>query len=217
LTAVRDTPICSWGGAPDDGAQLREGSVFCIGVVVAIAMVSASAAPASMLEADANGQASRTEASVATTRIEIPASVRAEHEAIHSLLVQATEAPGRVGAAAKALAEVLHPHFVREEEIALPPLGLLARLAAGDGVASEMTETLAMTDALARELPRMLEEHKRIRTAVENLRVAARADQSVKYERLAEQLALHAQTEEEVLYPAAILVGEVIRRRTESK
>ena len=70
-----------------------------------------------------------------------------------------------------------------------------------------------MTDALKRELPQMLEEHKGIRVAVENLRVAARADNADKYERLANDLALHAQTEEEVLYPAAILVGDIIRAR----
>jgi hypothetical protein len=63
----------------------------------------------------------------------------------------------------------------------------------------------------------MLDEHKRIRAAVEELRVAARAEQSIRYEQLAEQLALHAQTEEEVLYPAAILVGEIVRARSAGK
>jgi iron-sulfur cluster repair protein YtfE (RIC family) len=70
-----------------------------------------------------------------------------------------------------------------------------------------------MTDALRRELPQMLEEHKAIRAAVESLRVAARADNAEKYERLANDLALHAQTEEELLYPAAILVGDIVRAR----
>lgn len=147
-------------------------------------------------------------------KVEIPKSVQAEHAAIHSTLVEATRASGRVGDAAKELAKVLHPHFVREEEIALPPLGMLAMLAAGSDVPEAVqAEVLAMTNALKAELPRMLEEHKHIRVAVEKLRVAARADQSVKYQELAEQLALHAQTEEEVLYPAAILVGDIIRAR----
>jgi iron-sulfur cluster repair protein YtfE (RIC family) len=74
-----------------------------------------------------------------------------------------------------------------------------------------------MTDSLKSELPRMLEEHKKIRVAVDKLRVAARAEQSTKYEQLAEQLALHAQTEEEVLYPAGMLVGDIIRARLQSK
>jgi iron-sulfur cluster repair protein YtfE (RIC family) len=127
-------------------------------------------------------------------------------------LKEATRAMGRVGPAAQELAKILHPHFVREEEIALPPLGLLARLAGGDFTA-DMVDILPMTDALKRELAQMLEEHKAILAAVENLRVAARAENAEKYERLANDLALHAQTEEELLYPAAILVGELIRAR----
>ena len=145
-------------------------------------------------------------------RVEIPRSVQTEHEAIHNTLKEATRAMGRVGSAAQELAKILHPHFVREEEIALPPLGLLSRLAGGDFTA-DMADTLPMTDALKRELPQMLEEHKAIRAAVENLRVAARAENAEKYERLANDLALHAQTEEELLYPAAILVGEMISAR----
>ena len=37
------------------------------------------------------------------------------------------------------------------------------------------------------------------------------------HEQLAETLAVHAQTEEEILYPAAILVGDIIRARMEKK
>lgn len=163
-------------------------------------------------------QSSATETTATTSKIQIPKSVQAEHQAIHAALSEAKQAPGRVGTAAKDLAEVLHPHFVREEEIALPPLGLLAPLAIGDHLPeSILSEALAMTDSLKSELPRMLEEHKKIRAAVDKLRLAARAEQATTYEQLAEQLALHAQTEEEVLYPAAVLVGDIIRAQLQSK
>jgi iron-sulfur cluster repair protein YtfE (RIC family) len=148
------------------------------------------------------------------TMVPIPESIEREHAAIHTLLVEATPAPGRVGSAAKALASVLHPHFVREEEIALPPLGLLAPLAAGTPIGEAvLADALAMTEALRAELPRMLDEHQRIRTAVEALRLAAAAEQATKFEELAAQLALHAQSEEELLYPAAVLVGDMLRAR----
>ena len=65
-------------------------------------------------------------------QITIPQSLQAEHHEIHEALAEATPAPGRVGAAAKELAAVLDPHFERENQIALPPLGLLAPLAAGE-------------------------------------------------------------------------------------
>ncbi len=146
----------------------------------------------------------------------IPQSLQTEHEEIHEALTNATRAPGRVGAAAKELAAVLHPHFERENQIALPPLGLLAPLAAGQTPAG-LQEALAMTDALRKELPRMLEEHKRIRAATEKLRIAAREEKAPGQEKLAETLAAHAQTEEEILYPAAILVGDIIRARITKK
>ena len=154
--------------------------------------------------------------SAQTRAIQIPQSLRTEHEAIHSALERATKAPGRVGAAAIELAAVLGPHFKREDEIALPPLGLLAPLAAGETPAG-MEAALAMTDALRKELPRMLEEHKRIRGANEKLLAAAREAKASIQEQFAEELALHARTEEEVLYPAAILVGDIIRARMAKK
>ena len=144
--------------------------------------------------------------------IAIPQSIQSEHDAIHDALTKATKAPGRVGVAARELAAVLGPHFKREDEIALPPLGLLAPLAAGETPAG-MKEALAMSDTLRHEMPRMLEEHKQIRAATEKLRTVAREDKAVMHAQFAEELAAHATSEEEVLYPAAILVGDIIRTR----
>jgi hypothetical protein len=146
------------------------------------------------------------------TLIRIPESMRAEHEEIHEALVRATKVAGTVGAAARELAAVLHPHFVREEEIALPPLGLLAPLARGES-GPEMRDVLPLTDSLRAELPRMLEEHKAIRAATIRLGGVARAEGNTAVERLAEQLTLHAQSEEELFYPAALLVGDLVRAR----
>ena len=70
-----------------------------------------------------------------------------------------------------------------------------------------------MSDTLRKELPRMLQEHTKIRAATEKLRVVAQKDKASAYEEFVEDLALHARSEEEVLYPAAILVGDVIRAR----
>lgn len=145
---------------------------------------------------------------------EIPASMRAEHEAIHAALERATKTPGAVGQAARALATVLHPHFVREEQIALPPLGLLAPLARGE-FTDAMLDVLPLTDSLRAELPHMLQEHVTIRAATEKLGQVARAERNATVVRLAEQLALHAKSEEEMFYPAAVLVGDVVRARAD--
>jgi hypothetical protein len=145
---------------------------------------------------------------------QIPGSIRAEHESIHSSLTEATKAPGRVGAAARALADVLHSHFVREEEIALPPLGMLARVASDSAIpAPEVSRVVTMTDSLERELPQMLQEHRAIEAAIVTLRTTAEEERSSEIVRLADQLALHARTEEEVLYPAAIVLGRLLKSR----
>ena len=146
--------------------------------------------------------------------LEIPESMRVEHGEIHAALERATALPGRVGEAARALAKVLHPHFEREEQIALPPLALLAPLARGEFTAA-MLQVLPMTDALRAELPRMLQEHVAIRAATTQLGEVAEAERNASVVQLAEQLAVHAKGEEEMFYPAAILVGELVRQRAE--
>ncbi len=140
----------------------------------------------------------------------IPKPLKVEHEELHGELVKAMKIPGRVGEAARTVATFLHQHFVHEEEFALPPLGLLAPLAEGK-FTPEMRQVLALTDKLKAELRQMLAEHQAIVGALKKLVVAAEADGKPEVVRFAEKLMLHAQTEEEVLYPAAILVGESVR------
>lgn len=174
----------------------------------------AAAALMTMTAAGVSAQRAQTsEGDMQQPTIHIPASIRAEHEEIHSALAAATKAPGRVGAAAKELAAILQPHFVREEQIALPPLGLLQPLSRGEFTPG-MRDVLPMTDSLRAELPRMLEEHKAIRAATERLGESARAEKNAAVARLAEQLAMHARSEEEVFYPAAVLVGDLVRTRS---
>jgi hypothetical protein len=138
-----------------------------------------------------------------------PTSIRHEHQEIHEALVRATREPGELGVAAKALRDTLDPHFRREEQIATPPLALLERLARGP-VTADMRAVLPMTQALERELPQMLAEHRRIGAARVRFEAAARKAGKAEYVRLSETLAAHALQEEQVLYPAAILVGRYV-------
>lgn len=142
---------------------------------------------------------------------QIPEAMRIEHAKLHAALVAATQAPGRVGEAAREVARVLDPHFEREEQIALPPLGLLPVLARGDEVTDAMAAVLPLTDSLEAELPQMLREHEQISAALEHLAAVAREEGQSEYAALAEEILLHAQTEEQVTYPAAIVVGKLLR------
>ena len=145
--------------------------------------------------------------------IQTPASIAREHHALHETLARAAKESGPVGAAAKDLEQALAPHFEREEEIATPPLGLLPALSKGD-VTAEMKAVLPLTEALERELPQMLREHEAIRAAVGRLRGAAVAAGRSDYVRFSDELAAHARQEEEILYPAAVLVGRYVAAKS---
>src|SRR3569832_1180697 len=96
-----------------------------------------------------NAQARATEASMGASKIQIPKSVKSEHEEIHSTLLEATKAPGRVGVAAKELDEKKQPQKMREEQIALPPKKHQTPKLAGDQLPENVvSEALSMTDSL---------------------------------------------------------------------
>ncbi len=59
-------------------------------------------------------------------KLKIPSSLKSEHKELHAELVRATKVKGTIGESAKSVAKVLHPHFVKEEEYALPPRIIIA-------------------------------------------------------------------------------------------
>src|SRR5262245_32537500 len=141
-----------------------------------------------------------------------PKPLTDEHAELHERLAEAIAAGGETARAAQELVKVLHPHFVREEQIAMPPLSLLPRLARGEA-GEDMRPALEMTRALERELPRMLEEHAAIKAGFRRLGEIAEKEGHVRVARAARRLVTHAETEEAVLYPAALLVGRVLEQR----
>jgi hypothetical protein len=143
-------------------------------------------------------------------KVKIPEPLKLEHEELHAELVRATKTGGKTEQAAKNVAKILHNHFVKEEDFALPPLGLLPLLAQGK-VDHKMRNILGMTDRLKAELPDMLREHKAVVMALKKLMTAAKKENKPEHAHFAEKLALHAKTEEDVLYPTAILIGEYIK------
>ena len=56
-------------------------------------------------------------------------------------------------------------------------------------------------------------EHRAIMGAVRAFALAAESDGDENCIRLAAELSVHAQLEEEVLYPAAVLVGELVKAK----
>ena len=145
-------------------------------------------------------------------KFEIPKPMKIEHDELHADLVKAIKAGGQTAEAAKIVAKALHSHFAKEEEYALPPLGLLTALSEGR-FEPRMADVLKMTDKLEAELPTMLSEHKDIVAALEKLVDAAKTENRPDVVHFAEKLMLHAQTEEQVSYPASLLIGRYVKSK----
>ena len=148
-----------------------------------------------------------------TARLEVPASIRREHQELHEQLDHAIRAGGRTGQAAQKVEDLLRPHLAKEEQYALPPLGMLRAFADGE-VPAGAEEVLALTERFRAEYPRMLQEHDAIAAALGELLVAARAEGHAEVAGFAQTLLRHAQSEEEILYPTAVLVGEYLKLLT---
>jgi hypothetical protein len=178
-------------------------SLLRSGLVLGVALSSTSAY--------AQDVHSQHHADTKASAMQTPPSIATEHRELHEVLARASKESGEVGRAAVELETALAPHFKREEEIATPPLGLLPKLAR-EGASADMRAVLPMTDALERELPQMLREHEVIRAAVTKFRAAAVKAGRDEYVRFSDGLAAHARQEEEILYPAAVLVGRYVKR-----
>lgn len=141
----------------------------------------------------------------------IPQSLKTDHENLHSELAAVISSGGKVAQKAQVVADTLHPHFLKEEESVLPPLGILLSLAEGEWtVASD--EILSMADKLEKEFSVMLYEHEQIVGALDDLDAAAKEEHNALAQKFVKDLKLHAQIEEQVLYPAVIVTGKYLRK-----
>jgi Hemerythrin HHE cation binding domain len=152
-------------------------------------------------------------ANLGATTPSVPQSVKGEHEELHAGLTRAINAGGETADAARRLERVLHPHFLKEEQYALPPLSLLPGLANGTvGADSPRAKAaIEMSDRLRAEYPQMLKEHAEVGAALERLIAAAGRENKPEVAEWARRLMAHARNEEEVLYPAAMLVGDYLK------
>lgn len=140
----------------------------------------------------------------------MPDSLRVEHEQLRADLEQAIRIGGRIGDAAKALQSLLHSHFRREDDTVFLGLGLLRSVAQGK-VTPGMYELIVKAERLKSELPEMLAEHDQIQKALERLGQEATREGRPQVAYFAARLLHHARMEEEVLYPAAIVLGEYLK------
>ncbi len=143
--------------------------------------------------------------------LQVPVSLKSGHDAIHTALRRGMREPGRTGEVARLVAQVMDGHMMREEKFALRPLGLLKALARGETPA-DLADAAVLAEGLRRELPQMIDEHRQIAELLRLLAKEAEAEGKAEYVELAEEMIQHAHVEEDVLYPAALLIGRYAER-----
>lgn len=117
---------------------------------------------------------------------------------------------GSIGENAKLLKDISEPHFQKEEEFALPPLSLLSVLSEGHW-SLESDVAMEMAEKLKTQLAGMKKEHDVIRKILENLEVLAENENNQKVKQFVNDLKLHIEVEEQVLYPATIFIGTYLK------
>lgn len=147
--------------------------------------------------------------------LKMPDSLRARHEAFQAEFVKVTQETGKVGDAARAIEKVGATHFAKAKD-AFAPLGLLPQLAEGK-VTPQMRVAIQKAEKLRSGLRQIHGEHRELVAGLKRLAEAAKEEGKTDYVRFAERLTLHIQEEEEVLYPAVLLVVDSVKWRLDKK
>lgn len=143
---------------------------------------------------------------------EVPNSILKEHEHLLESMRKITLYPDSTGTAAIKLYELMLHHFREEEDYVLPPLGLLPFLTDGN-IPENSKDVILLTEKLKSQLTHMNAEHQMIKAYIEELLLIAKKEQQVEILVLEKEIHKHAVTEEEVNFPAAILIGEYLKQK----
>ena len=141
---------------------------------------------------------------------QIPRPLHVEHEELHAEIGQSNPDGGQNRRSGSHCRGASPSAFCERGSVCPATAELIILISRGE-VTPEMRDILPMTDRLQTELPQMLAEHKAIVAALHHLVDAAKRENQMAYARFAEKLMLHAEMEEEVLYPTAILIGEYLK------
>lgn len=139
-----------------------------------------------------------------------PKAIEHGHEQLFEEIKEVIAIGGKIGETANSLNKNMAPHFKKEEEYALPPLGLLLALSEGRWELSK-NEAIRMADKLESKLAEMTAEHREIERYLQDLKKAAEEEDNIHALLFVKNLTLHIELEDQVLYPATILVGNYLK------
>lgn len=148
-------------------------------------------------------------------QITLPA-LKAKHEELMGEVSAASKLEGPMGSAAREVEWILRPHLRKEEEVALPALEAL-RAIVRRARPKELQAMADMTDRLEREMSDIAAQHAVIVLALEGLASAAKLARDERHIELTRKLADYMKMEQTVIYPAAVLVGDIVKEQLAKK
>jgi hypothetical protein len=149
---------------------------------------------------------------VAQTSLQIPQSIRHQHEQIISRLAVFAKDKGPVGTAASKALAFLKDHYAQEEAFVLPPLGLLSRIAKGE-ISKDMEPAIAMADRTRAALPEFQKDHAQITSLMNELVEVGKSTGNDELLTLATRIASQSLNDMEVVQPTTIIIGNYVRER----
>lgn len=147
---------------------------------------------------------------------EVPASLKEDHKYLLDKIQRIASFQDSSGFAAKKLSDLLQHHFQEEEDYVLSPLGLLPMLASGK-VPEQSKEVINLTEKFKSQLTHMNIEHQMIKAYMEEMKLADKDKNHPEIIEFETEIHKHAKSEEDVFFPAAILVGDFLKLRSTQK
>ena len=139
-----------------------------------------------------------------------PSSLEEEHKEIHEKLEKIVSSSGDTANMSKQVQFIMQPHFAKEEQLSILVLGALQPYVNGTLTEEARNQAIQISQQFKQEYPTMLEEHKQIVSALDNLENTAMKENRQDVISFIADLKSHAMNEEQVTYPATIIVGELL-------
>jgi len=140
--------------------------------------------------------------------LQVPQTLRLEHVKLREELYALTKESDGLSEAARVVMELFYMHAIKEEGRVLPALEFLPLLSKG-----QITDSMRYLKDIAADLKgglyeELLDDHKAIVAGLKNLSESALLQGRKEPAQFVERFILHAQMEEEILYPASLLTAE---------
>lgn len=144
-------------------------------------------------------------------KLKVPKAIIHGHANIILELNEVLAIGGEIAEKAKQLRAAMVPHFKKEEDYALPPLGLLLAFT-DENWEINAEEAINMAQNLELRLAEMKHDHSHIVDILNELKSLGEKEHNRVVKMFVKTLTLHIEMEDEVLYPATILIGNYLKK-----